>query len=56
MRMNATRDDAIRPNGAEIGEVEVFTYLGAKMSTTEDSKVENRAWLSNASLNVRQYP
>ena len=46
MRMNATRYNTIRLNGAEIGEV---TYLGAKMFTTRDSEVEIRARLSNAS-------
>ena len=36
-------------NSAKIGEVEVFTYLSAKISTTGDSEVEIHARLSKAS-------
>ena len=48
MKINAARDDAFRLNSAKIGEVEVFTYLSAKMSTIRDSEVKIRPRFSKA--------
>ena len=49
LRMNATSSERIQLHGADIEEVEEFSYLGSKMTTSGSCDAEVKARLSKAS-------
>ena len=49
LRMNTTSSEHIQLHGADIEEVEEFSYLGSKMTTSGSCDAEVKARLSKAS-------
>ena len=49
LRMSSRNNESILVNGKVVGEIDHFTYLGSKVSTSGDGEEEILVWISKAS-------